>query len=142
MNKRANAPQLLGPLEIEVMRAVWELGDATVAEVVEQLRPQRSLHHNTIMTIMNRLTQKRLLRRYARDGRTHGFQPRVSREEMSDRYMQVVVDQFFGGSVPAAITGFLGMHRGALSKKISTKKAAQLEKILEQLQESDEENAE
>lgn len=107
---KPNAP-LLGPLELEVMAVVWERGDVAVADVVEQLRPARRLHHNTVMTVMKRLAAKDLLEQYARDGRTHGYRPRVTREEVSRHYLDLVRKQFFGGSLRRTIAAFVGTER-------------------------------
>jgi predicted transcriptional regulator len=112
------------------MQVVWELGDVTVADVVERSRPAR--HHNTIMTTMARLARKGFLTHYARDGRTYGYRPKVTREEVSRRYMELVAEQFFGGSVAATIAGFLGVASDG--KTLSAKDAALLRRLAQKLE--------
>ena len=129
--KKSQKTQLLGPLEIDIMKVVWELGDVAVSDVLRRLRPQRQLHHNTVMTTMKRLTDKGLLEEYARDGRTNGYRPKVSREEICRNYMNLVVEQFFGGSVVATMAGFLSLERIPKSKR------QQLKKLVEELEEED-----
>lgn len=51
----------LGPLEDQVMRAVCGLGEATVRDVVQTLHGRFA--YTTVMTTMDRLYQKGLLRR-------------------------------------------------------------------------------
>jgi BlaI family penicillinase repressor len=124
--KRKRLP-VLGSLELDVMCAVWDMKDAAVADVVRRLKPSRRLHHNTVMTVMNRLARKGLLSRYERDGRTHGFRPAVSREELSKDYMRTVTGQLFGGSLSRTIAAFLGLG------KLPRGKSKQLEEIIDEL---------
>lgn len=109
MKRRKKAAALLGPLELAIMKVVWEQGDVTVAEVVERLRSVR--HHNTVMTVMRRLARKGLLERYERDGRTHGYRARVSQDEICRQYLDVVREQFFAGSAVDTLVAFLGADR-------------------------------
>jgi predicted transcriptional regulator len=55
-----------GDLQIGVMAAVWQLGEATVEDVRSaQSRPRRSAY-NTVQTVMNRLVERGLLARRRR----------------------------------------------------------------------------
>jgi BlaI family penicillinase repressor len=55
-----------GDLQDEVMRIVWELGEATVDDVREA-QPRRSrCAYNTIQTVLNRLHDRELLTRERR----------------------------------------------------------------------------
>lgn len=122
-------PQLLGPLELEIMKVLWELEDASVAEVLERLPAKKRLHHNTVMTVMNRLESKDLLRRYARDGRSYGYRPRVTQEDISRQYLDLVKEQFFGGSVSQTVAAFLGQQ------KLSERRAKSLQRWLDEMDE-------
>jgi len=53
--------EALGPLELEVMRIVWALPDASVRDVMDHL--ERPLAYTTIMTTLDRLYKKGLLER-------------------------------------------------------------------------------
>jgi predicted transcriptional regulator len=58
--------KLLGPLESEVVRAVWTLGaPVTVAELRDHLNSRRPhpLAYTTVMTVMSRLVDKGVLAR-------------------------------------------------------------------------------
>lgn len=129
--RKPKPAQLLGPLELQVMKVAWELGDVSVAEVVERLSAERALHHNTVMTVMTRLADKDFLRRYARDGRSYGYQPRVSFEEVSALYLDLVKEQLFGGSVSRTVAAFLGGQR------LGGKRARSVERLLAELDDDD-----
>lgn len=129
---RKKPVQPLGSLELDVMKAVWDRGDVSVAEVLDALRSFRPLHHNTVMTVMNRLTRKGLLERYARDGRTHGYRPLLSRDAVSEQYIALVTKEFFGGSVARTIAAFLGMKEG------SSRGSRNLRKLVDELRKAEE----
>ena len=78
---RRNDPieTLLGPLEQDVMEAVWQLGESTVRDVHNLLASSRSIAYTTVMTTMTRLASKGLLTRDT-EGLAHRYRPAVSRE--------------------------------------------------------------
>ncbi len=99
---------LLGDLELAIMKAVWAAGDVSVDEVLQYFSGKRKPHHNTVMTVMNRLWQKGLLERYPRDGRSSGYRPKVSQGEVSRAYLDMVTTHFFRGSPREAAAALLG----------------------------------
>ncbi len=85
---RRNDPieTLLGPLEQDVMEAVWQLGESTVRDVHGLLAADRTIAYTTVMTTMTRLATKGLLQRDTA-GLAHRYRPAVSR----DRYATATV---------------------------------------------------
>jgi predicted transcriptional regulator len=69
----------LGPLEERLLDAIWQRGNGTVREVVQETCPD--LAYTTVMTTLDRLFKKNLLTRAA-EGRAFRYAPRISREEM------------------------------------------------------------
>lgn len=66
----------LGPLETEVMEALWQAGEGiTVRAVAESLNRDRHepLAYTTVMTVMSRLAEKHVLRRH-RAGRGYVYE--------------------------------------------------------------------
>jgi predicted transcriptional regulator len=59
----AGLSKVLGFLEAEVMGAVWQRKEATVRDVREALKRKKAYSFNTIMTVMNRLVEKGLLKK-------------------------------------------------------------------------------
>ncbi len=67
---RPGIRKVLGDLEADVMEAIWvyPIGTGiTVREVFEKLHQDRSIAYTTVMTTMNRLGKKRLLRAEKQD---------------------------------------------------------------------------
>ena len=74
-----NASHLLGPLEYEVMSALWDAAPAGVPDVLTRLNERRDgdahLAYTTVMTVLGRLHDKDLLSR-TRQGRGYAYEPR------------------------------------------------------------------
>lgn len=74
------------------MRLVWREGLKTVADVTEKVNADRDqpLDYRTILTVMSRLTKKRLLR-HRRHGNTYHFGVTCSEDEFAARQGAAVV---------------------------------------------------
>jgi predicted transcriptional regulator len=77
----------LGELENDVMRQLWasEL-PLTVREVHERLAENRSLAYTTVMTVLDRLARKGVVKQ-ERSGRAYLYSAAHSREEMAAELM-------------------------------------------------------
>jgi predicted transcriptional regulator len=77
----------LGELENDVMRQLWA-SDAplTVREVHERLAENRTLAYTTVMTVLDRLARKGVVRQ-ERSGRAYLYSAASSREEMAAELM-------------------------------------------------------
>ena len=104
-----SAEGLLGPLEYEVMVALWTDAPASVPTVLERVNTTRTaddqLAYTTVMTVLGRLHEKGLVERERR-GRGYDYTPvfaedelveHLSRREIADlleRYGDVALAQF------------------------------------------------
>jgi predicted transcriptional regulator len=92
-------PPALHELEAEVMEEIWERGEASVREVMEELnkRAGKKRAYTTYMTIMSRLDSKDLLER-RREGKTDFYRAVYTRDRFNDLRARAevdsVVDQF------------------------------------------------
>lgn len=69
-----------GELQSQIMSALWRLEHGTVEEVRQALPPRYRSAYNTIQTVLNRLSERRLLSR-ERHGNAYVYRPRVSEAE-------------------------------------------------------------
>jgi len=75
--------KVLGELEAKIMELVWEDGCVTARCVTDKLLKQkRKLSFNSVMTILNRLVDKKILKKSSQDG-MYVFTPTMSREDFS-----------------------------------------------------------
>jgi predicted transcriptional regulator len=90
-----NAPMRLGPLEVELLRFLWQRGEATVREVVDS--GEISGAYTTLMTTLDRLHKKGFLNREP-EGRAFRYSPRQSREEYNGEVVRGVIRELLGSS--------------------------------------------
>ena len=74
--------QVLGELESRVIRAVWENPDSSAREVLVRLSGRKNLAYTTIVTVLDRLYKKGLLKR-RKEGRAFLYRPGLNREEFN-----------------------------------------------------------
>ncbi len=96
--KSCGGPQDLSRLELKCMKAVWLQKAETVLEVQQALTPQRSLAYTTILTIMDRLSQKGAVTRH-RKGRAYVYRAGLSFADSRKMALKELVDFYFEGSV-------------------------------------------
>lgn len=86
---------ILGSRELDVMRALWDLGSGTVSDVREWLPVK--LAYTTVLTILRNLEEKAYVSRVA-EGRAHRYKPRVNRLAARRSAIARVVDTLFHGA--------------------------------------------
>lgn len=96
----------LGELEAEVMNVCWDKGQATVHDVRDTLQPGRDPAYTTVMTVMNRLVEKGMLRRH-KEGRAYVYTPAQRREEVAGSLLRSLVDRLYKGATLPAIAHLL-----------------------------------
>jgi len=86
---------MLTPLELDIMKAVWNSAPITVRSVQEAIRPGRSLAYTTVMTIMDRLHNKGFLKRTLR-ARAHYYEPAIDYTTVREEAIATLIKSFFG----------------------------------------------
>ncbi len=90
-------------LELEILKILWRQSPLAVREVRDALEAAgRDLAHTTVITTLNVMTRKRYLRR-SMEGNACLFEPRISRENASQRMLGDVVRRVFDGSAKAVV---------------------------------------
>ncbi len=92
------------PAELRILQVLWQLGQATVEEVVNHSSPKPN--YKTVQTLLRIMEQKSLVRHAAR-GRVFVFEPRVSREEVGQLSVRTLMEQNFGGSPAELLVNLL-----------------------------------
>jgi BlaI family transcriptional regulator, penicillinase repressor len=99
----------LAPLELDCMNALWRLGEATVRDIHAALATTRPRAYTTIMTILDRLTQKGVVQRQ-KAGRAWLYKAHLSVQQARTHAVTRLVEGFFQGSTEA-----LASHLSSLS---------------------------
>lgn len=106
--------------EEEVMRILWQLGDAVVNEIIERM-PEPRPKYTTVATFLKILENKGFVAHTA-EGKSHRFHPLIDRERYARNVMSSMLTSYFDGSL-SQLVSFFSRH-----EKIS---AAEQEEILE-----------
>jgi predicted transcriptional regulator len=98
--------------ELEIMKIVWQRGEATVKEIQQRLPGEP--HYNSVLTITRVLERKgRLVHRV--EGKTHYYRAGESKEKSRARLLRRLVDHVFGGSAASVVLNLV--QAGDLSPK-------------------------
>ena len=116
----------LGDQELALLTFVAERGGATVGEVADQFGAPRGLARSTVLTMMERLRQKRRLTRRRVDGVYRYFSPTSRRDVLRD-VVQTFVEKTLGGSV-SPFAAYL-----TESADLSEEEIAELQRVVSEL---------
>lgn len=101
----------LTPLELAIMKSLWQRRSGLVKDVQPDLLPDRKLAYTTVMTVMDRLFKKGILRR-TKQSRAHVYEPVYSEADVRADAVTSLLDNFFEGSEPR-LKAYLGGSDGA-----------------------------
>jgi predicted transcriptional regulator len=77
--------------ELDILKALWQLGEGTVRQVLDVVAPEGQLAFNTIQTQLRIMEDKGLVAHRA-EGRTFIYRPLYSRDAASQRFLNKVFD--------------------------------------------------
>jgi len=104
--RRTSRPKLLTEVELELMSALWQLGEGTVRDVLDQLRKGRNLAYTSVSTILRILEDKKLVKS-RKIGKAYAYRPAVSKSEYERRSLRHLVDKVFDGAPSAMVLRLL-----------------------------------
>ncbi|MHC5539110.1 BlaI/MecI/CopY family transcriptional regulator [Singulisphaera rosea] len=113
--------------ELEIARIVWELGGATVRQVLDTLPADRGLDFKTVQTYLRRLEAKGYLETH-REGRSNVYKPSVRSGQVIGEVMDDLLNRLFDGQV-LPLFQHLVNDRG-----LSGDEVRQLRELLDQLE--------
>jgi predicted transcriptional regulator len=93
------------PLELECLKVLWEMGEASVRDVRDRLGENRVLAYTTVMTLLDRLVRRGSATRH-KQGRSFLYAPRISRDRLRQLALDRLVETFFDGS-PRSLAEYL-----------------------------------
>lgn len=83
--------------ELELMKIIWDLREASGAQVREIYRAEYDLAYTTIMTVLSRLEKKGMLKQ-RKSGKAFYYSATHSREEVAEAALDNLARIFFNGS--------------------------------------------
>lgn len=114
--------KLLGDLEREIMETIWARNGGSVRDVLTALNGRRPAEHQlaytTVMTVMARLAEKRLLGRRL-VGKAHEYDVAETREAFLARSSQDIARQMIVDFGDAAVASFLTVLQDVAPDRLS-----------------------
>jgi predicted transcriptional regulator len=105
------------------MRIIWRRGEATVAEVIDELGRASRLAYTTIATMLRKMEGRGLVRHRV-DGRTFIYKAQVGEEQVSRKMTDHLLDRLFQGSLSGMVSHLLSTH------EVSAAELAELERLI------------
>jgi predicted transcriptional regulator len=118
----SKAARVLGELEARVMDVLWEEHPLSVRTACERLRGDHA--YTTIMTTMDRLHKKRLLRR-RKDGNAFLYEPAMDRAEYQRRVVEAALTPLLEQGAAPVLAAFV-----EVAADLDEKHLAQLERLI------------
>ncbi len=120
-----NKPKMqeLTKVELEIMQIIWKLDGEFIIRDVHDNMPEPKTAYNTASTMVRILDSKGFLT-HKTYGHTNVYMAAVTKDEYTGRFMQGVLNSFFGGSVSRLVTFFSD------NKNLSVKEADEIINML------------
>jgi predicted transcriptional regulator len=96
----------LGDLQLAIMRVRWTRGEATVAQVHQDLEPERGLALTTIATMLSKMEKKGVVN-HRSEGRVFVYLPTVSEETVNRSMVADLTERLFEGSTAMLVNHLL-----------------------------------
>jgi predicted transcriptional regulator len=98
--------KVLGHLEEEIMEVLWKRGESTGKEVLRDIRQNRDIAFTTVLTVLERLTKKGLVKR-TKGAAGNTFSPILTKKEftreVSEEVLEGVVELWKGSAVASFV---------------------------------------
>ena len=113
----------LTDLQLDVMQALWQRGEASVAELQKDLGRKGELAYTTVATLLRRLEARGLVRHRTRD-RLFIYRAAVSADEVCTSMTDEIIEQLFEGSLANLVDHFL------TTRDVSAEELRRLERLI------------
>lgn len=105
-SRQEESSQRPSELELQVLSVLWRRGPSTVREVSQELPDGKSRAYTTVLTILQVMEKKRLVR-HTRQGMAYVYHARVTRDEVAQPVVRTLLQNVFGGDPTAAVQSLL-----------------------------------
>jgi BlaI family transcriptional regulator, penicillinase repressor len=120
----------LSALQLDLMRVLWQHGEASVADVVAALADTRDLAHTTVATLLTRLARRGVVEA-DRDGRQLLYRPLVSERQVRRGMVAEIVRTLFSGSSGALLAHLVS------EREVAADDLARVQALLQQTEHDD-----
>ncbi|EEG76271.1 BlaI/MecI/CopY family transcriptional regulator [Dethiobacter alkaliphilus] len=118
--------QQISDAELEVMKVLWELGQATSSQIVACLSENTDWKPKTIQTLITRLAAKGAVAAEKTESKAYLYTPLISEEEFKSYANHSFLHKIYDGSVKMMLASFVK------EQKISKAEIESLKKLLDE----------
>lgn len=101
--------EFLTEVELEFMSELWELGAATVRDVLANLAPERNLAYTSAATILRIMEQKGFVSSEKR-GKTFVYKPLLAKNAYQSKTLRNLSDKLFDGTPATLVARLVDDH--------------------------------
>jgi len=113
--------------ELDILRALWQLGPSTVREVQETLNARRATGYTTVLKLLQIMAEKGLVMRDERQ-RRHVYEARLPQEATQRQLVTDLLERAFEGSAGGLVMQALATRRA------SPEEIARIRQLLDELE--------
>lgn len=112
--------------ELEVIKILWELGEATSNQIIDGLEGKTDWKPKTIHTLITRLVFKKAVTAKKIDGKSYMYYPSISEEEYRSYANESFLKKLYNGSVNLMLSTFIR------EQSLSKEEIDELKKLLDE----------
>ena len=109
--------------ELEILKILWQTGEATVREVHEQISRYLPMVQNTVQSFLRTMEEKGLVRHRV-EGRTFIYKAVLPRDKTNQRLVSRLLQRAFDGAVDQLVQSVLSL------KQATPEELAKLEALI------------
>lgn len=105
-------PEKVNPTEreLEILKVLWDRGEATVRDVYEELRQRLPIVQNTVQAFLRTMEEKGLVT-HRLEGRTFIYQPKYQRQQTTQRLAEQLLTRAFDGAMDQLVQSVLSLRQ-------------------------------
>ncbi|MGE0607595.1 MAG: BlaI/MecI/CopY family transcriptional regulator [Pirellulales bacterium] len=96
--------------ELEILKVLWDRGEATVREVYEDLRDQAAIVQNTVQAFLRTMEEKGLVT-HRTEGRSFIYRPTQPRSDTSQQMVSGLMERLFDGAMDQLVQSALSLRQ-------------------------------
>ena len=113
----------LGDLQLKIMKLLWAVPEATVADLHHRLQPGKDLAYTTIATMLRKMEGRGLVD-HRLDGRSFVYRAAVAEDAVTRGMADHLVDRLFEGSLTDVVSHLLS------TREVSRDELTQLQRLI------------
>jgi predicted transcriptional regulator len=96
--------------ELDILKVLWERGEASVRDAYEELRKRLPIAQNTVQAFLRTMETKGLVR-HRTDGRTFIYEPIYRRQQTTQYLAGQLLQKAFDGAIDQLVQSVLSLRK-------------------------------